>query len=271
MGQVHAFRERMAGAKASKATKGGCPYCDAPVKGENLARHLRIVHPGKQGAEVLARKSETETKRTRARQVKSAYRGSFLSGKAVLALAIIGIVVAAGAAAYIYLPRPAQVDELRDPIGLICYGHEKEAMHRHVLLHITVDGQPYNIPTHIGIPQSAGGKDECWRPLHTHAEEIPGKIHIESGVLRAYTIDDFFKIWSIHEGTNLVFDSTHLRLPGGPGNAAVDKDTSRDGGTITLRVDNQPSTLFQNQVLVNPNRPYDGSEFDHHIYIDYNS
>ncbi len=61
------------------------------------------------------------------------------------------------------------------------------AMHWHPTLRIVINGEPQDIPEGIGI---SGG---CMRPIHTHDET--GKLHIESPVIRDFTLGQFFTLW----------------------------------------------------------------------------
>ncbi len=260
----------MGGGKGGKGkgSKGGCPYCSATVKEENLARHLRTVHPGKVEAVALAKKTEADVRRAKGRTRRSAYGGGFLASKAMIALAVVVVVVAAGAAAYVFLPQftaPSGPDpDLTKPVTEICYGAEQFAIHRHVLLHIIINNQPATIPQGIGLPRGqAGGLDPagCVRPLHTH--DATGTIHVESKVLRSYTLGEFFQIWALSQpDQNIRFDAHHL----------LQKDTSNGQGTIEVRVgvpgSDKVVNTFENTVLVDPRSSSSGS-IDNHIYIIY--
>jgi hypothetical protein len=80
---------------------------------------------------------------------------------------------------------------------------EQLAFHIHAHLTVFVTGSPRRIPYGIGIappvevqptprgPFAAGGAAFFW--LHTHAAD--GIIHIESPIVRTYTLGDFFDIW----------------------------------------------------------------------------
>lgn len=254
----------MGGGKGGKGkgSKGGCPYCSASVKEENLARHLRTVHPGKVEALALAKKTEADVRRAKGAPRRSVYGGGFLASKAMIALAVVVVVVAAGAAAYVFLPQfnaPSGPDpDLTKPVTEICYGTEQFAMHRHVLLHIIINNQPVTIPQGIGLPRSQGGLEAtCVRALHTHAAD--GKIHVESKVLRSYTLGEFFQVWALGQpDQNIQFDAHHL--------------LNKSGGTVEVRVglpgSDAPVSTFENTILVDPRSPSGGS-VDNHISVIY--
>ena len=80
---------------------------------------------------------------------------------------------------------------------------EQLAFHIHAHLTVFVAGSPRQIPYGIGVappieveptprgPFAGGGAAFFW--LHTHAAD--GIIHIESPIVRTYTLGDFFDIW----------------------------------------------------------------------------
>ena len=72
--------------------------------------------------------------------------------------------------------------------GIQCNNVEQLVSHIHAHLDIFINGQPYTIPSQIGIT------DKCFYWLHTHDES--GIIHIESPVAKDYTIGQFFDIWN---------------------------------------------------------------------------
>ena len=86
--------------------------------------------------------------------------------------------------------------------GISCETSEQTVFHIHTHLTIFVNGQQRQVPAAIGIPgavaqqTSAGpfiGSGTCFYWLHTHAAD--GIIHIESPVVRTYTLGDFFDEW----------------------------------------------------------------------------
>jgi hypothetical protein len=87
--------------------------------------------------------------------------------------------------------------------GIHCFGNEQTLFHVHTHLTIFVNGSQRQIPYGIGIvpprqvSQTSGGafveSGTCFYWLHTHAND--GIIHIESPVVRTYTLGNFFDIW----------------------------------------------------------------------------
>lgn len=64
-------------------------------------------------------------------------------------------------------------------------------MHIHPKLSIVADGEPIVVPTDIGISPAFG----ALAALHTHDEE--GRIHVESPIVRDYSLGDFFDVWGV--------------------------------------------------------------------------
>ncbi|MGI0066267.1 MAG: hypothetical protein ACREA5_04830 [Nitrosotalea sp.] len=75
-------------------------------------------------------------------------------------------------------------------------------MHIHPRLYLNVDGQPYFVPQNVGIDPNLW-KDHSldqygmigMAPLYTHTAD--GMIHVESTVIRNYTLGEFLDIWGL--------------------------------------------------------------------------
>lgn len=75
-------------------------------------------------------------------------------------------------------------------------------MHIHPRLYLNVDGQPYFVPQNVGIDPTIW-KDHSldqygmqgMAPLHTHTAD--GMIHVESSMIRNYTLGEFLDIWGL--------------------------------------------------------------------------
>jgi hypothetical protein len=83
-----------------------------------------------------------------------------------------------------------------------CDPHEQLAYHIHTHLTIFVNGQQRQVPAGIGIPDAvaqpaSGGSfiysGKCFYFLHTHTND--GIIHVESPVVKTYTLGEFFDEW----------------------------------------------------------------------------
>lgn len=109
-------------------------------------------------------------------------------------------------------PDLARADAARRPVdGIHCLGSEQLAFHIHAHLTVFIAGVPRRIPAGVGIeaPQAmstpAGiyvGGGSCFYWLHTHASD--GIIHIESPVVRTFTLGDFFDVWGQRLGPGQV-------------------------------------------------------------------
>jgi hypothetical protein len=73
--------------------------------------------------------------------------------------------------------------------GVGCNATEGAVEHVHAHLQIFNRGHAVQIPQGVGIPQGGG----CLYWIHTHA--AGGYIHIESPVVRTFTLGQFFDIW----------------------------------------------------------------------------
>src|ERR687884_1193185 len=73
--------------------------------------------------------------------------------------------------------------------GIQCNAAEQLVFHNHAHLDIFINGQPYTIPSQVGIVPA-----KCIYWLHTHDDS--GIIHIESPVTRNFTLGQFFDIWN---------------------------------------------------------------------------
>lgn len=73
--------------------------------------------------------------------------------------------------------------------GIQCNSSEGAAEHIHAHLQIFDRGKALTVPASVGIPPGGG----CLYWIHTHA--AGGYIHIESPVVRSFTLGQFFDIW----------------------------------------------------------------------------
>lgn len=247
--------------------QGRCPHCGVAVKEVNLARHLRSVHPSNPEALRRARELEAAAKRSKPRASRPRYGGGFALGTTGKVLALVTIVVAAGAgAAYYYVQRPNP--NLTKPILDICYGSEQLVMHRHAFLNFSLNGNMRVAPDGAGIPKTVGGRDpeNCWRPLHTHLDDS-GRVHIESDVKRDWTLGEFLQVWD-HDFVNanvevapdhLSFGTEFKPIPGAAGNA-----------TLNVTVDGKKVNQYDTLVMAPTSEGiFDATAPVHHISIVY--
>ncbi len=86
-------------------------------------------------------------------------------------------------------------------------GNKAIIMHFHPHLNLIIDGKPVTVPSQIGIDpllwkdhsldhygmQAMSNGMSGMAPLHTH--DATGIIHIESNIIRNYTLGEFLNIW----------------------------------------------------------------------------
>ncbi len=68
---------------------------------------------------------------------------------------------------------------------------QSTALHTHPQLRIDVHGSQIAVPANIGISPAG----QSMAALHTHDES--GMIHVESPVVRTYTLGEFFDVWGV--------------------------------------------------------------------------
>jgi hypothetical protein len=95
--------------------------------------------------------------------------------------------------------------------GISCSAGEQTLFHIHAHLTIFVNGMARQVPAAIGIPGAVAqntrfgpfiGSGTCFYWLHTHAAD--GIVHIESPVVRTFTLGEFFDEWGQPLGPSVV-------------------------------------------------------------------
>ncbi len=76
-------------------------------------------------------------------------------------------------------------------INLPALPTEGNVLHIHQHLDLIINGKPVAIPTHIGVNEAAN----FISPLHTH--DLSGIIHVESDVVRDFTLGELFDVWGV--------------------------------------------------------------------------
>jgi hypothetical protein len=143
-------------------------------------------------------------------------------------------------------PASYYLNPIPDPHGIPL------AMHIHPHLTIIINGQQVTIPAYIGLTYPSGSTNPnstftSATPIHTH--DTSGYIHVESTQVYTFRLSDIFDIWSHYAGgqghpvsdPSIVFNSQDLL------GHLVDA-THR----ITMTVNGQPSTLYGNLPLNDP-------------------
>lgn len=108
------------------------------------------------------------------------------------ALVIAGIIVAVTIGFSFILTKPTMDKS----------SSETMLMHIHPRLYLNIDGKPYFVPQNVGIDSDLW-KDHSldqygmngMAPLHTHTAD--GMIHVESKIVRNYTLGEFLDIWGL--------------------------------------------------------------------------
>jgi hypothetical protein len=91
-------------------------------------------------------------------------------------------------------PWPADPPGLRQRLegaGLQVLTAEGQVQHTHQHLDLFVDGARVTVPAGIGIDTTA----RIISPIHTH--DATGIIHVESPVVRAFTLGELFDVWGV--------------------------------------------------------------------------
>jgi len=91
--------------------------------------------------------------------------------------------------------------------GLPALAQEGTALHIHQHLDLIIDGTPVAVPAEIGINEGAG----FISPIHVH--DTTGVIHVESPVVKTFTLGQFFDIWGVRFSATCIggycADATH--------------------------------------------------------------
>lgn len=98
-----------------------------------------------------------------------------------------------------------------------------QVQHWHPHLTIKIDGKEQIIPANIGLGPN------CHLPLHTHMND--NIIHVESQIIRDYTLGEFFEVW----GESLQKENYELEMTvNGQPNSEYGNLVLKDGQKIVL-------------------------------------
>lgn len=107
-------------------------------------------------------------------------------------------------------PWTAEIPHLRarlTAIDLPALSAEGTALHIHQHLDMNINGSVVSVPAEIGINEAAG----FISPIHTH--DVSGVVHVESNVVKDFTLGQFFDIWGLRFTTDCIgsycADTTH--------------------------------------------------------------
>lgn len=130
-----------------------------------------------------------EQKRQQAVQAKNRSR--------VIIITVVSLLVVAALGVGIYLlgqnvGARASSDNAAYPSidGIPCQSNEQLNYHVHAHMSIYINGQPFQLPTNLGIASD----QSCFYWLHTH--DSTGVIHIEAPGQQSFTLNEFFQEWS---------------------------------------------------------------------------
>ena len=123
--------------------------------------------------------------------------------KKIKRLVVIGVIaiIAIGIGIVVTTSKiPLQANAAPTIDGIQCNPSEKFVLHNHVHIDIFINGQRYIVPSQVGILP-----ERCIYWLHTHDDS--GIIHIESPVVKNYTLGQFFDIWNKKFNNSQIFDN----------------------------------------------------------------
>jgi hypothetical protein len=83
-------------------------------------------------------------------------------------------------------------------IGLPALSAEGNALHIHQHIDLVINNATTSIPAEIGINEAAG----FISPIHTH--DTSGIVHVESNIVRDFTLGQVFDIWGVRFSTNCI-------------------------------------------------------------------
>jgi len=99
----------------------------------------------------------------------------------------VGVFILIGILIYLNLS-PSYANKTSREIVQLCTPDMATEFHIHPHLDIVINGQKQVIPADIGVESS------CDHPIHTHDDS--GTIHVESPVMKDFTLADFFFVWN---------------------------------------------------------------------------
>ena len=137
-------------------------------------------------------------------------------------LVIAGIIIAA------LIGIGINMTSIKSTTDTITSNDKPMLLHIHPRLYLNVDEKPYFVPQNVGIDSDLW-KDHTldqygmkgMAPLHTHTAD--GMIHVESTMIRNYTLGEFLDIWGL----------------------------DLNGKTISVAVDGEPISYYRNHILKN--------------------
>lgn len=190
-------------AKKRRRSQGRPRAQTAPAGGVRTTERSREPQPqGPQRTRAekkdLARRQREEVRR-RIRRAQRARQLMWLSGlAAVIAVAVFLIFRPEGeppnpeslpGVRTTEAPWPANSSQALDRADAIGLPAEGTTMHIHPDVQVFVHGEQETVPEGIGISGNGGAS------LHTHSAD--GVVHVESSVVRDFTLGEFFDVWGV--------------------------------------------------------------------------
>jgi hypothetical protein len=123
-------------------------------------------------------------------------RMSLIGGGIVAGLVVLVVIahaIASKTSSITAIDGPTSTAQGQTIDGLTCGAEMATALHYHVSFEMYANGQQINIPQNTGIVQT--GQGTCLYSLHVHPENS-NIIHIESPVVRTFTLGQVFDIWT---------------------------------------------------------------------------
>ena len=203
------------------------------MKPENLLRHLNETHPRHPEVPALAEKLRKERRTAAPRTARLPVR--LRRWQIVLAVGLAAIAIGAYVAAPYFDPnRNFGIDSCIEHTAI----PSEIPYHMHPALSIVILGNTQPIPANIGISSS------CMHPVHTHTQSDPTTgivtIHVETPVLHAFYLHDFFYVWNQPFNQNQILDrqadaTNHVRMTvNGTPSSAYEGLTLYDGQQIQI-------------------------------------
>jgi hypothetical protein len=161
-----------------------------------------------------------------------------LIGAAAAVLVVIGVVLAlvfgprgTSSATPLGTPNVSHLSQRLASLGLPALTTEGEALHTHQHLDLYLDGHRVAVPADVGIDATNG----ILSPIHSH--DASGIIHIESPVVRTFTLGEFFDVWGIRLDAQCLGDNC-----------------ASNGRSLSVYVDGQPYTGDPRTLALEPHQ-----------------
>jgi len=158
-------------------------------------------------------------KREKKPKIRIVNKKAGIVASALLAMLVIGLVSLSSAPLMRWFGFASEDNSFKmDEISLdAAHNSPNLVMHDHVNIKVFVQESEIAVPASIGIDSSFykdhtldsfGTLDPKMAPMHTHSND--GVIHIESTVMRDYTLGEFLDIWGMDIGmtATLIVDGT---------------------------------------------------------------